>query len=187
MLSSPIRVFPGSQTQDNCSIGTKSPIIYKSNKIAEDREWDDISEDYIKNLKDRCKINSERCNKLSIKNKRLHICFSIPSILIPIIMTPFTQIEEETCEENEESGENISWIKNITTCVLIIITILNTLNTYFDFSKKGERLMQSKYKYDEIYEEINWQLTKPREFRTNVNILTMSLKNNITTLNKTSK
>jgi len=178
MLSSPIRVLPGLQTQDNSSIGTKSPIIYKSNKIAEDREWDDMSEDYIKNLRDRCKEKSERYNKLSKINKKLHICFSIPSILIPIIMTPFTQIQETCEEENEES-----WIKNITTGVLIIISILNTLNTYFDFSKKGERLMQSKY--DEIYEEINWQLTKPREYRTNVNILTMSLKNNIITLNKT--
>lgn len=142
----------------------------------EDRDWDDNAEEYIKNIKKECEICAEKCLKNAKFRKKLHIYLSIPTILIPILMTPVSQIDE--CEMPK--------IKHVTSSVFIIISILNAINTYFDNSRKYEKLMQNKYKYDEIIEEIKFQFAKPAEFRINVNSMMINLKHSFNTLNRNS-
>ena len=101
---------------------------------------------------------------------------SIPTIIIPIIMTPISQLDK--CDYPN--------VKHITSSVFIFISILNAINTYFDNSRKYEKLMQNKYKYDEIIEEIKFQFAKPAEFRNNINSVMIGLKTNINSLNRNS-
>ena len=161
------------------NLNNKSPVfsISSNNRnLDERREWDDYSEEYIYNLKKKCIQRRQFCHIKSNEKRKIHRRLAIPVVIIPIIMTPIAQMDE--CE--------IPQVKYILTVVFIIISILNAVNTYFDYSRKSEQLLQNKYKYDEILEEIEFQMSKPSHFRTNVNVMMSNLKNSINTLNRST-
>lgn len=161
------------------NFSSKSPVLSISSRnknLDERREWDESSEDYIIGLKKKCLKRREFCYQKSQEKRRAHRRLAVPVVIIPIIMTPIAQIDE--CE--------IPAVKYILTVVFIIISILNAVNTYFDYSRKSEQLLQNRYKYDEILEEIEYQMSKPQQFRTNVNVMMSNLKNSINTLNRST-
>ena len=172
----PITIVKGEQEIKH-NIEEKSPVssaFGRNRNIAEDREWDLLAQEYINNLQAKCKINAEHCIKMARSKRKIHTRLALPAVVIPIVMTAVTQLDD--CE--------MPWIKNLNSAVYIFISILNAVNTYFDYSRKAERLIQSKYKYDELLEEIGFQLSKPPEFRTNVNILMSSMKHSMIALNR---
>ena len=161
------------------NLSSKSPIFSVSSRnrnLDERRDWDESSEDYIISLRKKCLERRAFCYQKSLEKRRAHRRLAVPVVIIPIIMTPIAQMDE--CE--------IPAVKYILTVVFIIISILNAVNTYFDYSRKSEQLLQNRYKYDEILEEIEYQMSKPQQFRTNVNVMMSNLKNSINTLNRST-
>ena len=112
------------------------------------------------------------CNNLSIKHsikskkyKKLHILFSIPGILISVVLTGISQyIEHYTI---------------ITTLSIIVMGLTGGLNTFFNFAKKTEQHSQYENLYLEVYNDIHSEINKPKAHRVSADMYLERIKNKI--------
>lgn len=144
--------------------------------LAADRPWDDASEAYIRTVRATCARNAQRCRDAALWARKMHSYFAIPTVVIPILMTPVSSIDE--CE--------MPWVRHVNTVVFIVLSLLNSLHTYWDYSKKSERCMGSAHKYTELCAELDLELTKVPSQRVNVNLLTAKLRQSVSALDKTN-
>lgn len=142
----------------------------------EDREWDEASEAYLRSMRVICARNTQRCRDSALWARKMHTRLALPTVIIPIVMTPFSQLDE--CETK--------WAKHVATVIFILLSLLNGLNTYFDFSKRSERCMSSSHKYAEIMGDLDYELSKPTAHRGNVNVVTTRLRHSVSALDKSN-
>lgn len=143
----------------------------------EGRVWDKASEEFILNVRRKCEVCSRQCSEAALFHRRMHGRLAIPGVIIPILMSPVSQLNE--CEAGV-------WVKHTNTGVFVVLSVLSAIQTYFDFSRRSERYMHSSHKYNELIGDIDIELSKPVEFRSNVHTLTMRWKQALTSLNKTN-
>ena len=65
-----------------CSSGAaKSPT-----PRAEDREWDESSEYYIRHIRTVALRNAQRCRDTALWSRKMHTRLALPTVVIPIVM-----------------------------------------------------------------------------------------------------
>ena len=87
------------------------------------------------------------CKEAAIQNKRRHVRVAFPAVIIPIVMTPVSQIDD--CQQ--------PWAKHVSTAVFFVISILNAITTYFDYLEN--LYMNTSHKFSEIVADIEFELS----------------------------
>ena len=125
----------------------------------EEQKWESKGEDYVKSIQAECDKKSQIYNDASHHCKNKYNRYSVPTIVIPIIM-----------------GVASSYIPNdyqyITGTTMSFVGILNGLNTFYNYGKKSERFNEYSGKYGELSATISIELSKPKKFRTQLDVFT---------------
>jgi len=115
-----------------------------------EEEWTSDNQLFLKNIMNDCLDLSNRHNLASRYNKKKYICFSIPTIILPLVVA------------------NISIFLTIdyaTPICLTSVSMLNGLNVLFNYSKNAELHLQYGGLYSDLYAEISTILVRGKKFR----------------------
>ena len=108
---------------------------------------DAILSDYIT----ACEKKSEWCDTLHKHNKKRNIMFSIPCMMVPIVLSGVTPF--------------IDSFPLVTSGALIFTGCLSTMKNLFQFERKSERFDNFSYLYNQLGAEMELELRKPKRFR----------------------
>jgi hypothetical protein len=142
-------------TENEPILMKKTPSL--SNTTSEDiirieESWTGENQDYILTIKSSCIQLRDKHAIASYNNRKKFIWFSIPTIILPLIM-----------------GQMSIFLSNMSEYAipisLTLISILNGLSVLFDFSKKSQLHDNYENKYDELICEISSILIKKKQFR----------------------
>lgn len=115
-----------------------------------EEEWTSENQHFLKNIMNDCLDLSNRHNLASHYNKKKYICFSIPTIIIPLVVA------------------NISIFLTIdyaTPICLTSVSILNGISVLLNFSKNSELYSQYGGLYSDLAAEISTILVRGKKFR----------------------
>ena len=136
---------------DHEKINTDSKSSDTSEDISRVEEsWTTENQQFLKNIRNNCLELSDRHGIASHYNKKKYICFSIPTIILPLIVA------------------NLSIflvMSYVTPVCLTIVSILNGMNVLFNYSKNSELHLQSSGLYAELASEISTILIRCKKFR----------------------
>ena len=133
----------------------KNIIDSKSSDTSEDitrveESWTTENQQFLKNIRNNCLELSDRHGIASHYNKKKYICFSIPTIVLPLIVANLSIFLVMTY---------------VTPVCLTIVSILNGMNVLFNYSKNSELHLQSSGLYAELASEISSILIRSKQFR----------------------
>lgn len=132
-----------------------------------DEPWTTKSENYLKDIMKNCKNLSNIHENSGYYLRRKTNIFSIPSIIIPTIMSPLTTIFGD-----------YEYMKYINMTAFLITGFLTAINNYYKFSNEMEQHFQFSNKYSIMYNEIDLELSKKKKYRIDVDVFTEKIKNN---------
>jgi len=112
-----------------------------------DRREEKIFHEWIKQSKAKVQIHKRKEKFCKMKN----IIFSVPCIVIPIISSGLSGILP--CNSLENS------------ILMMIVGILNCINTFFDFGRKQEKHGIFANRYFSLITEVESELSKPKRDR----------------------
>ena len=138
-----------------------------------DSEWSNEIEELIKRWKDQTEKLSHVHQESGYINRTRYYRLSIPSILLPFIMTLVSQ--------NLYSGSNDP--AHIVDGVAFMATsILAALSLFFNYNQISEEHFQISARYTDISNRIDSELARRRKFRTPSDVLITELKGKIESL-----
>ena len=133
----------------------KINIDSKSSDTSEDilrveESWTSENQQFLKSLRNNCLDLSNRHGIASNYNRKKYICFSIPTIILPLVVANLSIFLVMTY---------------VTPVCLTIVSILNGMNVLFNYSKSSELHLQSAGLYDGLASEISSILIRSKQFR----------------------
>ena len=133
----------------------KINIDSKSSDTSEDvirleEAWTSENQQFLKNIRNNCLEFSDRHGIASNYNRKKYICFSIPTIILPLIVA------------NMSIFLTVDYVTPIS---LTVVSILNGMNVLFNYSKNAELHLQSAGLYDGLASEISSILIRSKQFR----------------------
>lgn len=154
----------------------KIKIDSKTSETSEDADreemkWQNKGEHFITDIMDYCDKQSNIYNIESHKCKKKYNLYSIPTIIIPLLLAVVLPIIPNNSMK-DSIGINLSYNSVINTGFMSFVAILNGLNTFYNFGKKSERYNEYSGKYAELSQQIAVELSKPKKFRTQLDVLT---------------
>ena len=149
------------------SLSSSEDDLYRK-ELLWSSKLDHLMNDFMKN----CNDLSIRHGKKSKKQKKLYVLFSVPSILISVILTGTSNYIQDYHE--------------ITTIAIILMGLSSGLNTFFNFAKKTEQHNQYENLYLELYNDIRNEMNKPKANRLACDVYIDRTKNKINFLRKSA-
>lgn len=135
----------------------RSPGSNKSDSSEDDdrleMKWTNKQENYIDEVKRLCEQKSKMYDIASHKCKRKYNFYSLPTIVIPLLLSVVNPYISNQYEIIQSSG-------------MALVSILTGLNTFYNYGKKCERYNEYASKYDEIVNDIDLEMSKPKRYRT---------------------
>ena len=133
----------------------KINIDSKSSDTSEDvirleEAWTSENQQFLKNIRNNCLEFSDRHGIASNYNRKKYICFSIPTIILPLIVANMSILLT---------------VDYVTPISLTVVSILNGMNVLFNYSKNAELHLQSAGLYDGLASEISSILIRSKQFR----------------------
>lgn len=113
--------------------------------------WSDRSEDLLHNYQLSCRKQSDYHSVCYKKFKKLNAIYSLPTMVIPIILSGLTTVLDD--------------YPLVTNLSLIFTGCLSGINIFFGYSKKSEKHNNFSGKFCELSMEIENELSKPKRFR----------------------
>jgi hypothetical protein len=132
--------------------------------------WTSKQEAYVIRIKNECSELQNEHNVLAHNHKRKYILFSIPSIVLPLLLST----------TNELLTGNYSYISTIG---MMTTGIVSGLNTFFNHGKRYENHNNFAGKYEELAGEIESTLAKNKRYRTQCDVYMETIKNKYAQLN----
>ena len=166
------------QNHSNNNSEVKIKIDSKTSETSEDADreemkWQNKGEHFITDIMDYCDKQSNIYNIESHKCKKKYNLYSIPTIIIPLLLAVVLPIiPNDAFLHVKKEGINLSYNSVINTGFMSFVAILNGLNTFYNFGKKSERYNEYSGKYAELSQQIAVELSKPKKFRTQLDVLT---------------
>jgi hypothetical protein len=118
----------------------------------EEMKWENKQEQYVTQLRDDCLNLSNQHNVASLNNKRRYIRFSLPVIILPLLLGTVSQFVPSGYE----------YINNVG---LTFTGVLNGVNTFYNYGKKATIHNEFAGKYAELAGYISTELVKPKRHR----------------------
>lgn len=126
-------------------------------------KWTIIHEDYLNDIKKKCKEKSNIQFNKTKKYKRFFYLLSIPNIIIPLLLSTMNPI-----------FLNLAYV-NITGSA--ICSILSGLSTFLNLGEKMNKNNEFKNKYNELINDIDMILLKNKKYRPPADITLETIKN----------
>ena len=140
-------------------------------KIIEIEEsWTEQNEKYFLDVKEECENKAFELDKASHISKKKYNCVSIPSIILPITFSVI----------NPYIDREYGYVNSI---LLASVSVLNTVNSFYNYGKKVERYSEYSNKYAEVASMIALELVKGKQFRTSLDVFMERVTTKINNLN----
>ena len=136
-----------------------------------EEEWSTATEQLVTRWANDCKDRADVHEKQKARQKFLHACFGLPSILLPVVMAAITPVIDETPEG-----------MYIQVAGFVTIGVFSTVNAFFNFDKKSARHGEFAARFSELATDVQFQLFKSREFRTSADEFVARLQTKYTNL-----
>jgi len=134
--------------------------------------WDVKPENQLKIWKEEIDLKSKHHKKIGIRNKKLYIIFTIPSIIIPLVIAGLNGVVD---------------ILPITiSCLMIFASVISTISSFINFGKKSQMNYEYDSKYDELSLTIELELCKKKIDRIAVDIFLERIFQRYNSLNATA-
>jgi hypothetical protein len=118
----------------------------------EEMKWESKQEQYVTKLRDDCLELSNEHNVASLNNKSKYIHFSLPAIILPLLLGTISQFVPSGYEYINSVG-------------LTVTGVLNGVNTFYNYGKKTTVQNEFAGKYAELAGYISTELVKPKRHR----------------------
>lgn len=158
--------------EEESTLGPKCQ--FEDNK-REEEPWDTPTEDLIKAWRESCSSLANAHEKNAIKCKRKHIFYGLPSLMIPMVMTPLSA-----------SLKDEKWISYVETSAFMCTAVTNAMLQFFNFSGKTERHFSYSARYADLVTDIDQELAKPRQYRQQVDTYSLKVKMMYDALNRSA-
>ena len=116
----------------------------------DEEKWDERKEKFFNKIKDDCLHQSNVHNIISHKNKRRYMLASIPATIIPLALVNLDIFSPQ---------------KEVQMIGLTLVSIINGVNTLYNFSKKCEVHNAYAGKYADLASEIDKILIRKKKHR----------------------
>lgn len=124
--------------------------------------WSEEHETFLKNIRKNACIQARDHKRCGFMYQCWHNLFGLPTVIIPVFMTPFNMIfkEEDKCDD-----ESIGVSEYINALSFLILGIFTTVNQFFKFAEKYQSHFQFENVYNDVKTDIDCELVKARRFR----------------------
>ena len=140
------------EREEKCDKEDSNTVSNRSSDIERmDEPWKERNDVYFNRMKNQILERANLHDKISKRNKKFYIYSSIPSIIIPIILTNFSLFLEDN---TIIMGTGMS-----------IVAVINGINALLNFSKKTETHNKYAGLYLELAGEIDKVLIRSKKFR----------------------
>ena len=113
--------------------------------------WTEKNEAFLLAIKNECMHAHNTHNNISHKNKKYYMISSLPATIIPLLLVNI----DIFCPQRE-----------VQTIGLTLVSIINGVNTLYNFSKKSEVHNSYSGKYADLASEIDKILIRKKKYRT---------------------
>ena len=142
--------------------------------------WSQEIEDFMVEWKNMCKLKSNLHSKAGYIYKKKNAQWGLPTILIPISMSPISiMIGHDACI-NE-----LNWQTIFNSCAFLISGIFSGVYSFFKYGEKMEQFFNFSARYYDVVTEIEAELIKERKFRVPADVFITRIKMLIDNLFKT--
>jgi hypothetical protein len=114
--------------------------------------WNNRNESYLLKIQEDCTALSLKHNRQYKTNRKLWIMSSIPALIIPLILANTSLLWDESHQYVNSIG-------------LGVVAIINTLQVFFNFSKKSEVNNTFSYRYNELSSDVSKILIRKKRHR----------------------
>ncbi len=121
-----------------------------------EEKWDERKEIFFKKIKEDCLHQSNTHNIISHKNKKRYMWASIPATIIPLALVNIDIFAPQ---------------KEVQMVGLTLVSIINGVNTLYNFSKKCEVHNSFAGKYADLASEIDKILIRKKKYRQAFDVL----------------
>ena len=145
----------------------------EKDNVRTEEPWNEFHETYFESIIEECKRETIRFQQSSMKNKFYYKIFSIPVVVLPISVSILNKYFTESYEF-------------IRVMLLLLSGMLSGVNMFLNFSKKEQLFGEYSNKYKELQTIIEFQLTKKKRYRLDVDVFSERIKQVYLELNKNS-
>lgn len=121
-----------------------------------DENWTDQTESLAMEWKETAQKASVAHNKAGLSNKFKHAVTGLPVVIIPTIFAPLTAA----------LGSSTPGIEYVSMAGFIATGIMGGVNGFFGYNQKHQRHMDFSARYGDVVSDIQYELAKGRQFRT---------------------
>ena len=122
-------------------------------------QWSRKLEDFFKDMGEKAMGLSWLHSKAEAEFSQKAMYFDLPAIVFSTLAGSLSLSAARLFGQYEEMGSII------TGCISIFVGVLNTINTYFGYSRKAENSKQCSIQYAKLYRFIRVELSLPRDER----------------------
>lgn len=122
-------------------------------------QWSRKLEDFFKDLGEKCMGLSWLHTRAEMVFSRRAMCYDLPSIVFSTLAGSLSLSSSRLFGKYDEYGSIF------TACISLCVGVLNTINTYFGYSRRAETSKQCSIQYAKLYRFIRVELSLPREER----------------------
>lgn len=127
-----------------------------SDILREEEKWSSKNEDFFLQIKNDCLSRSDIHNSISHKNKKYYMLSSLPAAIIPLTLVNIDIFTPQ---------------RELQTIGLTLVSIINGINTLYNFSKKSEVHNSFAGKYADLASEVDKILIRKKKFRQPFDVL----------------
>lgn len=127
-----------------------------SDILRQEEKWSSKNENFFLEIKNDCLARSDIHNTISHKNKKYYMLSSLPATIIPLALVNIDIFSSQ---------------REVQIIGLTLVSIINGVNTLYNFSKKCEVHNTFAGKYADLASEVDKILIRKKQFRQPFDVL----------------
>lgn len=132
--------------------------------LRKDEPWMQETEDLLQRWCDTSRTQAEKHDLAGHTCKRSHIRWGLTNAMIPVMMTPVAAVVER---------DTIWWFQYAEAALLLVTGACGVVTHFFGFAAKAEKHFSFASRYMDLVSDIEAELSKPREYRQQVDTFTL--------------
>lgn len=150
-------------------MNTENLLDNENNKIAEDvhreeQPWTNESEALLREWCQASERVAKAHDRKGRRSKFLHALWCLPTVVIPVAIAPLTALIKSS-----------SQLENVEMAALCFSGVCGAVSTFYNFGGTAEKHFSYSAKYSDLVTDIKYQLSKPRQFRSPCDVVTLRI------------
>lgn len=128
--------------------------------------WNDEHEKFLKNVRKEAYKQAKDHKHCGFTYQCWYNLFGLPTVIIPILMTPFNMIfAQQKYDDCDDETQIMSTAEYINAFSFLVIGIFTSITQFFKFAERYQLHFQFENVYNDIKTDIDTELVKSRKFR----------------------